>query len=242
MIIDSIEAKFSYGKNPVLNGMSFVVPEGEITFLAGENGSGKTTWILNAVSLLGLDGGRILYDGKTFEEVRPAISVAFDTTPLYPRLSVRDNLRVLYNVDASDPAAHRFLNDMGLDDYLISKHAGKLSYGQKHRIGIGGALLRDVPCYILDEPDLGLDPVAWNVVRQRILELKENGRTVLITGQNYPMIQEIATYIIVISGGRCVFQGDANSFLAEHCKSEENRLRNAFENIVGTECGLGDEK
>ena len=50
MIIDSIEAKFSYGKNPVLNGMSFVVPEGEITFLAGENGSGKTTWILNAVS------------------------------------------------------------------------------------------------------------------------------------------------------------------------------------------------
>ena len=94
MTIKSSDVVFRYGNNEVLSGLTFSVPEGEVTYLAGENGSGKTTWILNAVNLLRLKDGKILYDGKSFDEVRTRISVSFDTTPLYPYLSVEENLKL----------------------------------------------------------------------------------------------------------------------------------------------------
>ena len=241
MIIESRNLCFSYGKNQVLKGVSFTALEGEITFLAGENGSGKTTWISNAVSLLRPSSGEVNYDGRPFEQIRPAVSVAFDTTPLYPYLSVVENLKVLFDVDALQTDKHRFLCDMGMDDELIRKKAGKLSYGQKHRVGIAGALLRDQQCYILDEPDLGLDPAAWKTVKNRIIQLRKDGKTIVVTGQNYPMLQEFVSRIVVLKDGIIIYEGTINEFLDAHGESSR-QLRQAFERLTGIVGGDSDEK
>lgn len=234
MTIKSSDVVFRYGNNEVLSGLTFSVPEGEVTYLAGENGSGKTTWILNAVNLLRLKDGKILYDGKSFDEVRTRISVSFDTTPLYLYLSVEENLKVLFHIDAEDTENHNFLNRMCLTDALLRTRAKKLSYGQKHRIGIGGALLRDADSYILDEPDLGLDPVAWEVVKDRIENLKNKGKAVLITGQNYPMLQEFVTRIVVLKEGKAIYEGSCADFLGKFGPNEGS-LRKAFEISIGKE-------
>lgn len=240
MVVESKEVCFSYGKNQVLKGVEFVAPEHEITFLAGENGSGKTTWILNAVSLLKPSRGGVFYDNKTFEQVRPKVSVAFDTTPLYPYLSVRDNLKILFDVDAFQSNNIRFLSDMGMSD-LIQKKAGKLSYGQRHRLGICGALLRDQQCYILDEPDLGLDPGSWKAVKGKITQLRKQGKTIIVTGQNYPVLQEFVTRIVVLKEGVAVYEGAVDAFLEEYGDGS-NQLRQAFENLMGITGGQAGEE
>ena len=231
MSLVSENVHFSYGKNPVLKGLSFEVPKGAVTFLAGNNGSGKTTWLKLALGLLRSAEGSILYDGRTFAATRPGVSVAFDTTPLYPTMSVRDNLSVLFRVEVNEEIRET-LNSMGISDYMIGKASGKLSYGQKHRVGIAGTLLREAEYYLLDEPDLGLDPGALEKVSELVRLRRDQGKAVLITGQNYPLLEELSDRITVLSDGKALYCGTVEYFLSERgCVKGE--LKKAFEHRTG---------
>lgn len=232
MSIISDNVIFSYRNNPVLKGLTFEVSDGAVTFLAGNNGSGKTTWILNAVDLLRRESGEITYNGQDFSKTRPRVSVAFDTTPIYPTMSVKDNLYILFQVDADKYENRKMLNDMGITDRMIAKSAGKLSYGQTHRVGIAGTLLREADYYILDEPDLGLDPGAWKMVAEVILKRRSEGKAILITGQNYPLFQEIIDRIVVLSDGKSLYSGDVKEFLNKW-GDESGNLKCAFEKCTG---------
>ena len=198
MSIRSEHVFFSYKKKEILKGLNFTVPSGRITYLAGKNGSGKTTWILLAAGLLRLRRGSIQFDGKRFEEVRPRVSVSFDTAPLYPGLSLLENLKVLYDLPVKDPHILEHLGAFGLTDALLRQKASRLSYGQRHRAGIAGALLRSADHLILDEPDLGLDPAAWEEIANYLDSLRREGKCILLTGQHFEAFSSLIDDVVVL--------------------------------------------
>lgn len=158
---------FAYNKNEILSDISFIAPTGKITYLAGVNGAGKTTWIKCATTLLKPKRGAILFDGKTFDNVRKEFAICFDTPPIYKHMSCVDNLQVLYEVDYKKDEVREMAEAIGLHGHDILQPAGKLSYGQRHRLGILGALSRGAKYLILDEPDLGLDSFAVDYVYKK---------------------------------------------------------------------------
>ncbi len=92
--------------------------------------------------------------------------------------------------------------------------------------------MRNVECYILDEPDLGLDPKAWKAVCEKIISLKNNGKSVLITGQNYPMLQELVNRIVVLKNGQALYEGNLADFIEKY-DPDNGSMRKAFEKITG---------
>lgn len=100
--IKSSNVSFSYKSKQVLNNVSFQAPVGEITYLAGENGSGKTTWIKIATCLLETKTGNVTYDNKAFSLIRARFGIVFDIPAIYPKLNGYDNLFILYNIDGKE--------------------------------------------------------------------------------------------------------------------------------------------
>ncbi len=237
MSIQSEHIFFRYGKRQVLANLSFTAPGGKITYLAGKNGCGKTTWILLSAGLLKLKQGMIRFGGKSFAQVRPNVSISFDTSPLYPGLSLRDNLQVLYGVDTRSREILTFLYDYGFSEDLLRQKASRLSYGQKHRAGIAGALLRNTEYLILDEPDLGLDPVAWEKTADRLAHMRDEGKCILLTGQHFETLAPLVDEICVLGRGRALYEGAKADFLREW-SPETHDLKTGFEKILAV-CGSG---
>ena len=234
MGIRSEHVSFSYRKKEILKGVNFTVHNGKITYLAGKNGSGKTTWILLSAGLLRLRRGSIRFDGKRFEEARPRVSISFDTSPLYPGLTLLDNLMILYDLNVRDPRIREHLQTFGLTDALLRLKASRLSYGQRHRAGIAGALLRSADYLILDEPDLGLDPAAWEATAKLLRSLRNEGKCILLTGQHFETISSLIDDVIVLDHGRLLFEGSAKMFQGQWAAkgSEQADLKSAFEHII----------
>lgn len=219
MAIITENLRYEYKRNrPVLDGLSFCAQSGRITYLAGKNGCGKTTWVKTACGLLsgGKRSGRVLLDDSPFSQARSKISVVFDTPPVYKHLSVSDNLFVLYGQDGREPRTQDMLRRMGLPCELLKKRAAELSLGQRHRFGIAAALLKDADCFILDEPELGLDTDGLRELANELTLLREQGKTVLLTGQNYGFIQGLADDVVLLKQGKSAFQGPLTQFIGSY--------------------------
>lgn len=229
-MIETKELTFAYEKNEILKNVSFLAKEGEITYLAGANGAGKTTWIKCAVSLLRAQNGAILFDGKKFEDIKNDFSICFDTPPIYRNLSAYDNLFVLYNVECKSKEALNLLKKLGITEYMLKERAGKLSFGQRHRLGVAGALLRKPKYLILDEPDLGVDPIAWEIIKEHFRELKDKGTTIILTGQNINQLEDIVDHVTLLLHGEIIEDISINKFLDKYCANKS--LREAFLNVV----------
>lgn len=228
-MIETQKLDFSYGSNHVLQNISFTANKGEITYLAGVNGAGKTTWIKCAVGLLIPKSGSVLYDNKYFSDVRNEFAICFDTPPIYKNMSCYDNLSVLYDVNPKKQETRDLLEKVGISETLLKKPAGRLSFGQRHRLGIAGAILRNPKYLIMDEPDLGLDPVAWEVVKNEIIRLKKNGSVIILTGQNFVQLEEIIDKIVLLSDKKIMSDLSVNDFIQKYNNGDENKsLKNAF--------------
>ena len=233
-MIESKHLNFAYGRKNILTDLDFKMPEGEISYLAGVNGSGKTTWIKCAVGLLSPQSGQVLFDGQTFEKIRDSFGICFDTPPVYPHLSCRDNLFILYKISCRSDREKELLDKMGISDYILKRPAGKISYGQRHRLGVAGAILRHPKYLILDEPDLGLDPFVWETVKKEICILKEQGANIILTGQNFGQIEELIDRVYLLSGGRIAEEVSMADFRKKYGnKSGAEALKAAFINAEG---------
>lgn len=173
-----------------VDGISFDVREGELFGLLGPNGAGKTTTIKMLTTLLTPTSGsaRILgYDLATEQEaIRPRIGFIFGgERGLYWRLNAYDNLRYFANLYHIDPDVTQrripeLLELVGLNGRGDEKIEG-YSRGMKQRLHVARALLHDPDVLFLDEPTIGLDPVAARELRTTIRGLQERGKTILLT-------------------------------------------------------------
>lgn len=193
--------------------ISFHVEPGELFGILGPNGAGKTTTVKMLTTLLIPSGGTATILGydvvKQAEAIRPRIGFIFGgERGLYWRLSAQDNLKyfsALYQIDPaiSDKRIPYLLELVGLGDRNRDKVEG-YSRGMKQRLHIARTLLNDPEVLFLDEPSIGLDPVAARDIRQVVRDLRDRNKTILLTTHYMFEADELCRRIAVINHGNIV--------------------------------------
>ena len=195
-----------FGDRIALDDVSFTLERGEIFALLGPNGAGKTTTLRILAGLIAPSSGTVAIDGQPMgpesaPQLRSRIGFLTEAPGLWDRLTVRDNLLVyarMYGLPsprrAVDEALARFeIGDRGDD------RAAQLSKGLKQRVALARSLLHDPRIALLDEPTSGLDPASAREVRDLILDLRAQGRTVLLCTHNLDEVERVADRVAVLS-------------------------------------------
>ena len=221
---------------PVLRNISFAVKPGSVTAIVGPTGSGKTTLMGMLSRLFDPDSGSISIDGVDIRQIdldslRSNVSVALQENVLFG-MSLRDNIRYVVP-DASDEQVLEASRVACVDEYIeglpagldtvLSDRGGKLSTGQRQRLSIARALVKDAPILILDEPTAALDADTEHRVLERLESWGENRAVFLIT-HRISTIQK-ADYILYIDEGQLVENGSHEALM----RIEGGRYRNFVE-------------
>jgi len=212
-----------------VNGIDLLVERGEIFGVLGPNGAGKTTTLRMLATLLEPTGGeaRILgFDVRTHpREIRANLGAMLSgERSLYWKLTARENLEyfaALYHVPPRDLRARI---DAALVAVKLADRADdyveRYSTGMRQRLALARALLPDPPLVILDEPTVGLDPQAARDLRDRVRELKRQGRTVLLTTHYMEEADQLCDRIAIIDHGEIVAL-DSPAALKRRIRAEE---------------------
>ncbi len=184
--VDKLVKRF--GKNTVLNGVSVEFESHMIHGLIGRNGSGKTVLMKCICGLTPITGGTVTVSGKkigTDCEIIPSAGVIIETPGFLPNLSGYANLKNLASLTGKigKEEIRGAISRVGLnpDD---KKHVGKYSLGMRQRLGLAQAIMEDPDILILDEPMNGLDKDGVKDMRQYLLDLKNQGKTILIASHS----------------------------------------------------------
>lgn len=198
-----------------VNGVSFVVNEGEILGLLGPNGAGKTTIVQMLLSTMQPTSGDIFYFGQDFTTHRSEIlgQVGFASTyaKLPERLTVRSNLRIygrLYGLSSAqiENRIEHCLNFFSMKQ-CADTEVGVLSAGETTRVVLAKAFLANPKIVILDEPTASLDPDVANDVRHFVLrQRQEFGTSFLITSHNMNEVGQLCDRVLILKNGRIIDQ------------------------------------
>jgi ABC-2 type transport system ATP-binding protein len=196
-----------------VDGVTFEIRKGEIFGLLGPNGAGKTTTIKMITGLLSPTAGSVCVNGldvdkKPLEALKNLGTVLAGDRSIYWKLTARENLEyfaALYGCDKKEAKkrTNEILKKLGLEekaDELVEKY----STGMKQKVALGKALIPNAPVVLLDEPTLGLDPQSALNLRELILEIKNEGRTVLLTTHYMEEADFLCDRIAIIDGGKII--------------------------------------
>ena len=226
--IEFKDVYFGYDNYSVINGVSFIAKQGEITALIGSSGSGKTTVAKLAARFWDIDRGKILIGGKDISEVDPEtllknFSIVFQDVILF-NTSIKDNIKI-GKKDATDEEIIRaakiarcddFINKMpnGIDT-IIGENGQRLSGGERQRISIARAILKDAPIILLDEATASLDVENESLIQEALSELIKE-KTVIVIAHRLRTIRN-ADKIVLLNAGKIEAVGTDS----ELCKSSE---------------------
>src|SRR5437763_13180058 len=209
----------TFDKVKAVDGVSFDVRAGTITGLLGRNGAGKTTTIRMITGILLPDSGTIesplTRNGRRF---RDRIGYLPEERGLYKQMKVLDHLLFLgelkqYRGAEAHAAAERCLHRFELWEKREAK-VEELSKGNQQKVQLAPALLHDPELIIPDEPQSGLDPVNMILIRDRLHELKQQGKTILLSTHMMVEAEKLADEIVVIHEGRTVLSGSVDEVRA----------------------------
>ncbi|MFL6239331.1 MAG: ABC transporter ATP-binding protein [Actinomycetes bacterium] len=213
-----------FGSHVAVDDVDLNVPRGAVYGFLGPNGSGKTTTIRLLLGLIAAHGGSIDVLGERLPgaaaRVLPLVGTLVEGPAFHPYLSGRDNLRRLDSFDATaDPQTQKARIDAALARVGLSSAAKKIfrrySLGMKQRLGLAAALLQPRQLLILDEPTNGLDPQGTREVRNLVREVASDGMTVLVSSHLLAEVEQVATHVGIMSGGRLIRQGALADVLGE---------------------------
>jgi ABC-type multidrug transport system ATPase subunit len=205
-----------YGNVRVVDAVDLDVPEGEIYGFLGANGSGKTTTVRMLLGLVLPTSGQALMLGESMPAARrtvlPQVGALVESPGAYPHLSARANLAVL---DASGADRSRAsvrgerissaLEQVGLEPG-DRRPVRTYSLGMRQRLGLAAALIRRPRLLVLDEPTNGLDPQGMHDIRQLLLDLNADGRTIFLSSHLLAEVEQMCSRVGVLDRGRLVLQ------------------------------------
>ncbi|MEM6430400.1 MAG: ABC transporter ATP-binding protein [Deinococcota bacterium] len=202
--------------------VSFQVGHGEIVGLLGPNGAGKSTTIKMICGLIRPDEGAITVNGfdNQLERARALnhISAVLEgNRNLYWRLTVRENLEYFAgNRGRSRRSVRASINQL-LEQFNLTTKAGELvnslSRGMQQKLAIAVAVLAETEVILLDEPTLGLDVDTGYDVRALLKEIAKQGRTIILSSHDMPVVQDVCERVIIINQGRVVADDQVSNLL-----------------------------
>ncbi|HEV8666341.1 MAG TPA: ABC transporter ATP-binding protein [Candidatus Paceibacterota bacterium] len=211
-----------YGEQVAVNGISFTVQQGEIFGLLGPNGAGKTSTLSAIEGLLIPTAGQVTVAGydiyKEKLEARANLGVQLQSTSFQAELNVKEIIKLyagVYGIDLSESDIQTILQNIKLEDDG-NKRAGQLSGGQQQRLSLAVATLHNPPLVLLDEPTTGLDPQSRRALWDRIDEMRNSGRSVLITTHSMEEAHAICSRIAIIDHGEIIATGNPDEMIAKY--------------------------
>ncbi|MEJ2284340.1 MAG: ABC transporter ATP-binding protein [Desulfobacterales bacterium] len=207
-----------YGEMTAIQGLTLMIPRGEITALLGANGAGKSSAIMCIAGHVAVTKGRLIYKEKditgatAMARVKAGIAVVPEGRRLFASLTVRENLIV------GGYSQRRVNNRQGIDRVLalfprlgerLGQLAGSLSGGEQQMLSIARAMMSQPELLLIDELSLGLMPKIIDICYDAITELKRNGMTILLVEQSTQRALEVADRVCVLESGKTVWKGTA---------------------------------
>jgi lipopolysaccharide export system ATP-binding protein len=228
----------SFGAHRVVDGVSLTVGPGEVVGLLGPNGAGKTTTFYMIVGFLRADQGRIRL-GDTditrtpmYRRARMGIGYLSQESSVFRKLTVRENiLAVLEGLEYTKQEREKRLEELlaELDiGHLAGRHAFKLSGGERRRVEITRALVTNPRYLLLDEPFVGIDPIAVGEIQAIIKRLRSRGMGLLITDHSVRETLRTTDRAYILFEGRILLAG-TSSELAENPEARRIYLGEEFE-------------
>jgi len=213
-----------YGPWKVVNQGSIQVQRGEVVGLLGPNGAGKTTTFYLIVGLLRVDGGQILVDGRDItrmpmhERARTGIGYLQQEPSIFRKLTVRENiLAILETLPMSKKERTERLASL-LEElniaHLADRKGYNLSGGERRRVEITRALVTHPKFLLLDEPFVGIDPIAVGEIQDIVGRLRERGLGILITDHNVRETLSTTDRAYIMFEGKILLEGTSQE-LAE---------------------------
>ena len=207
----------SFKKKKVVHDISFSLDRGEILGILGPNGSGKTTTFYMITGLLRPDSGSIWLDKENithrpiYRRARFGLSYLPQETSIFRGLTVEQNLRAILEIylprrDQVEDKLDELLAEFSIS-HLRRVPAPALSGGERRRVEIARALVREPNFILLDEPFAGIDPIALDDLYSLIAQLKKRNMGVLITDHNAREMLEMVDRAIVIHNGTILAEG-----------------------------------
>lgn len=195
-----------FGKTTVLDNINLSFQRGQITGLIGRNGSGKTMLLKCIVGFVPATSGKILVNGKVIGkdvDVPPDVGVIIEAPGFLPNYSGYANLKFLATINKKIGKEQivRTIERVGLDP-ASKKHVGKYSLGMRQRLGLAQALMEEPDILILDEPMNGLDNNGVENIRHLLLDLKQEGKTIVIASHGKEDIQILCDTVYELDHGR----------------------------------------
>ncbi|MBT9501627.1 MAG: ATP-binding cassette domain-containing protein [Burkholderiaceae bacterium] len=218
----------SFGANKVVDDLSFEIAPGECLGVIGPNGAGKTTTIRMCLGLTGPDGGSISAFGLPIpaqvREAKQRLGVVSQFDSLDPDFSCIENLRVYgryFGLKRAEIEARipKLLEFASLQSKATAK-PGELSGGMKRRLSLARALINDPDLLLLDEPTTGLDPQARHLMWERLQNLLQQGKSILLTTHFMDEAERLCDRLLVLDHGRKIAEGRPRELIAAHLESD----------------------
>ena len=196
--------------------LTLEVHEGEVFGFLGPNGAGKTTTVRMLTSLIRPTSGSARVAGyqvgKDDIEIRRNVGLLTESPGMYERLSAEKNLRIfaeLYDVSDVNKAVSKYLSLFGLWERR-SDAVGSFSKGMRQKLAVARALVHEPKVLFFDEPTTGLDPEAARIVRDFILEFKQEGRTIFMTTHNLDEAEKLCDRVGIFKQSLLALDSPAN--------------------------------
>jgi len=213
-----------YGSFQVLTDCTTQVKKGEVVVVCGPSGSGKSTLIKCVNGLEPFQAGAITVDGisvgdpKTnLSKLRSRVGMVFQHFELFPHMSITDNLSIAQvkvlgrSKDEARDKGLKLLDRVGLKAHA-DKFPGQLSGGQQQRVAIARALAMDPICMLFDEPTSALDPEMINEVLDVMVELAQEGMTMMCVTHEMGFARKVANRVIFMDKGQIVEDDSKEAF------------------------------
>jgi ABC-2 type transport system ATP-binding protein len=214
----------TYDSVTAVDDVSLKVRQGAVLGLLGPNGAGKTTTIRMVMNILVPDKGSIrVLDQPVNDSTRDLIGYLPEERGLYPRMKVRDIivfLAALHGLDEAEAGrrADEWLERLGLSEWATKKLVD-LSKGMQQKVQFITAVIHKPPLVILDEPFSGLDPVNAATIQEIMLEMRQNGSTIVLSTHRMEQVERMCDSICLINHGKNVLDGDLRAIKQSYGKN-----------------------
>ncbi|MCK9237541.1 MAG: ABC transporter ATP-binding protein [Thiopseudomonas sp.] len=212
VVVELKQVQQSYGDLQVLHDMTWQLRAGEVLGLFGHNGAGKTTTVRLILGLIQASSGEVrVLGGETSESsVRQQIGFLPENVMFYPQLTGRETLQHFARLKGAPQAqVDELLAQVGLTA-AASKRVKTYSKGMRQRLGLAQALLGQPKLLILDEPTVGLDPIATQELYRLIGRLKDAGTSIIICSHVLPGVESYIDRAVVLARGYLEAEGNLN--------------------------------